>query len=385
MQKEQFLSVWKKYLNGEASEGELRDMLAFMRTGEADEWLEEQGATPMEIPEVSLVSSDWERIWADINRQTLEEQKAPVRRFRGVVRWAAAAAFVGILATGALVWMNSGKEDQSMAIQTVSDLPPGKEGAVLTLADGSTVVLDSIGNGVVGSQQGVEAVLRDGQLAYQGSAKSNEVIYNKVSTPRGRQFRLTLPDGSRVWLNAASSLRYPVAFTGTKREVEVEGEAYFEIMKDVARPFLVRGGGKNIRVLGTSFNVNVYGDEPVYRTTLLSGSIRVEAEGKAVVLLPGQQAVTEKGALTVQAGSDAAVAWKDNVFNFHHQKLPSVMRQIARWYDVEIVYEGEIPDVEFWGKIGRDMNLSQIMTFLEKSDVHCRLEKGNKLVIGTGK
>ncbi|WEK34245.1 MAG: FecR domain-containing protein [Candidatus Pseudobacter hemicellulosilyticus] len=392
MEKERFLVYWQSYLAGTATPAEVQELLAFIRTPAADLFLEEyfQTSGVAGFRAADLAEADWQLNWAGINASISQQQEVakalPTRRFPAMLRWAAAAALAGIIATAFFFYPTGTKKKMASAeLAQAPDIPPGKEGAVLTLADGSQLVLDSLKSGVIGAQQNVAISLADGQLTYQqkepAASNSPAAIYNTISTPRGRQFRLLLPDGSRVWLNASSSIRYPVQFTGPKRKVEITGEAYFEIAANSARPFEVVGEGQQVEVLGTSFNINLYSDEPVKKTTLVSGAVKVSAGESAVLLKPGQEAVSAGTSLQLQQASGGATDWKDNIFNFHHASLPEVMRQLERWYDIEVSYPDGIPAIEFWGKTGRDMNLSQMISFLERSDVHCRLEPGNKLVV----
>ena len=213
--------------------------------------------------------------------------------------------------------------------------------------------------------------------------------YNVLSTPRGGQYRLVLPDGSQVWLNAASSIRYPTAFTGTERKVEVSGEVYFEVTKNAAMPFRVvvnRRKGEpdpmEIEVLGTQFNVNAYTDEDVIRTTLLEGAVKVKKGVKGGILQPGQQAqCKEDGEMrwVPDADVEKVVAWKNGVFEFRDENLQAVMRQISRWYDVEVVYEGAIPTDGFTGRFSRNTSLSGVLSILRLSDIRLTVE--NKKII----
>jgi transmembrane sensor len=285
-------------------------------------------------------------------------------------------------------------------IATITDIAPGSQGAVLTLADGRKVVLDSLGNGTISLQTGAEVRLKDGRLVYDPVAATEEqMVYNSISTPKGRQFQLILPDGTKVWLNAASSLKYPTHFSGNERKVEIKGEAYFEVAKDPHKPFIVGlpsiggGGGGQVQVLGTHFNINAYDDEDAIKTTLLEGKVRVvnEAGSKKnepgstkneVILKPGEQAVLTADSRFTIAGADVekVMAWKNGVFNFEDATLQEVMHQLERWYDIEVVYETGIPKLEFVGKMGRDLSLNNVLRGLEISKVHCRLE-GRKLIV----
>lgn len=293
-------------------------------------------------------------------------------------RYAAAAAVMVIVAgTG---WLLRQKTAAPPAV-VVQEIPPGRSGAVLTLADGRQVTLDSAGNGVVAREGGVDIKLNNQQLVYSGRKEAGAAVgMNLLSTPRSRQFQLLLPDGTRVWLNAASSIRYPAVFTGKERKVEITGEAYLEVAENASHPFVVTAGAMQLQVLGTAFNVNAYADEPVVAATLVSGSVRVVKQQAApgvlpVMVKPGQQAVV---AYNVSLRSDvdisAVTAWKNGQFNFEQAGVQEVMRQIARWYDVEVRYEGVPPQREFHGGVGRDFTLQQVLTALRKTGVRCRLE-----------
>jgi len=204
-----------------------------------------------------------------------------------------------------------------------------------------------------------------------------------------------LPDGTKVWLNAASSITYPTAFTGKERRVTMTGEIYLEVTKDRSKPFHVQfthGSGRvyDVEVLGTHFNVNAYGDEPLASTTLLEGKVKIGGNGESVMLKPGEQAIvlaspltTDHSPLTIHHSPDIdqIMAWKNGAFNFNDKKLVEVMRQLSRWYDVEVIYENSIPDKTFYGEMGRNLNLSQCLTILEKMQVHFRIEAGRKLVV----
>lgn len=306
----------------------------------------------------------------------------PVRRMR---YWSWAAAVALLVAAAGVYRLTDQRAAQQAGTQQQTakhDVPPGKQGAVLTLADGSTVMLDSMGNGVVASQGGTNVVLDEGQLAYDpGDNGAADNAFNTISTPRGRQFRIVLPDGTKVWLNAASSIRYPVAFTGNTREVNITGEAYFEVAADASKPFSVFFSEKSVvEVLGTAFNINAYADEPVAKTTLLRGSIRVN---RRQVLQPGEQAkIDDQNDMTVNSEADAenAIAWKNGLFVMSSTDLPALFRQISRWYDVEIIMKGQLPNRSFGGTIGRNVGLADIIEALNIYGVNCRLEN-NQLIV----
>ena len=304
---------------------------------------------------------------------------APVRRMR---YWGWAAAIGLLLLAGGIYQLTERRGGNAPANAQQNVAMPGRQEAVLTLADGSTVLLDSTHNGVVASQSGTNVVLDNGQVTYapEGTTAASG-SYNTIATPRGQQFRIVLPDGTKVWLNAASSLRYPVAFTGDARAVQITGEAYFEVTADASKPFLVNFGKKGVvEVLGTAFNINAYPDEPTIKTTLLSGSIRVNRQQ---VLQPGEEAsINDENGLSVERSTDAndAIAWKNGIFLMRSTDLPALFRQISRWYDIEVELRGKLPDRSFGGTIGRSVNLSDMMEALKIYGVNCKLENG-KLVV----
>ncbi len=320
---------------------------------------------------------DNETVW----NKTLAHRKPA--RTRRMYRWAAAAAIAVIAAAGAYLLLPERQSVQPIVAQTITDVAPGGSKAVLILADGSQVTLDSAGNQVI--QQGSTAIRQQaGQLRYDAADDASAVSYNTLKTPRGGQFRIMLPDGTGVWLNAESAIRFPTAFRGKERLVEISGEAYFEVAKNAAMPFRVNVAGRAaIEVLGTDFNINAYGDEEGIQATLLSGAVKVSKNGRSAVLKPGQQARVTTG-ISVVDGVDVekVMAWKNGVFNFKDAKLKEVMKQLSRWYDIEVEYRGDVPNTEFWGKMGRNLTLLQVLNGLEASGIHFRLENnGKKLVV----
>lgn len=321
---------------------------------------------------------------------TATQSKSRLRILKPVwLRYAAAAAI--LLGIGIYFRLQHKPADRPVALQPVpatKEIMPGKGGAILTLADGRTVVLDSLGNGLVATQNGAHVLLENGQLVYDENGQpATEAVYNTMTTPKGRQFQLVLPDGTKAWLNAASSLRYPTFFAGKERRVEVTGEVYFEVAKNTRMPFRVKVNEETeIEVLGTHFNVNSYKDEASINTTLLEGSVRISSRGNNAVLKPGQQAqvghVATSQPIRVlnNANVEKVMAWKNGVFDFQDASLEEVMRQLERWYDIDVVYEKDIPKLEFIGKMGRDLTLANVLRGLEVSKVHFRIE-GRKLTV----
>lgn len=285
--------------------------------------------------------------------------------------WLPYAAAVVVLIGAAFVYFsNSGNiplvppdQKQSAEIDTQNDVLPGANKAVLTLSNGKTIELADEGRQVI--QDGETAIQNtNGALEY---AKSDLVALNTMSTPRGGQYKLKLADGTLVWLNASSSITYPTAFPGNARVVSITGEAYFEVAKDPSKPFTVKTYKDEITVKGTSFNVNSYTDEPGIKTSLLEGLVEINH----TYLHPGN-AYTDGKIVAADLGKE--LAWKNGVFNFHHVKLTDAMRQIARWYDVEIQYDKRVEDIELGGEIGRNLTLKQLLNGLEDKDLHFRLE-----------
>lgn len=386
MDAKQAISLLQRYQEGKATPEEIQLI---------EQWyqeLEEQGEWRWEEGEQQTLEASME---ARLLQQTRPTPRVrPLRSFK----WAAAAAAIILLLGGAGSWLLLHHRPASSAIATQpgkasSDIAPGRNGAVLTLAGGQKVVLDNSAKGQIGNQGNTVVLNTNGRLTYAASTRkpstggSPETLYNTLTTPRGGQYQLVLPDGSKVWLNAASSLKYPTAFTGKERSVELSGEAYFEVAKNSSQPFLVKVGGIQVDVLGTSFNINSYRDEASINTTLLEGSVRVQHGSYKTLLHPGQQAqvtTTSDASAAIEvihdADLDKVMAWKNGFFNFQDASLEEVMRQLQRWYDIEIVYEKDIPKLEFIGKMGRDLTLSKVLTGLEMSKVHFRLE-GRRLIV----
>ena len=298
----------------------------------------------------------------------------------------AAAAILLFFVAGYYLLNNTKNTKKQLPIAQApvkKDIPAGRQGAILTLSNGQRIMLDSAGNGELTQDAGVRVIRKGGELSYGGN--TDEILYNQVVTPKGRKWQLTLSDGTRVWLNAASSVRYPISFVGKERIVDVSGETYFEVAPDKNRPFRINIAGKGkIQVLGTHLNVNAYDDEDAIRTTLLEGSIKVIRGGSSSLLSRGQQAVIVNGTddikVITDANIDEVMAWRNGRFIFSDMDLKTIMRQLTRWYDVDVVYEGKIPEIRVGGIIHNDVYLSTVMEFLGENGVHYRIE-GKKITI----
>jgi ferric-dicitrate binding protein FerR (iron transport regulator) len=312
-----------------------------------------------------------------------------IKRHFPIWRVAAAAAILLVLGTSYfLLYKRPGMHPiaQKTPLPVLkTDVAPGGNKALLTLSDGSTISLEDANNGTLAQQGNARVVkLSNGELVYRASGKAaREVLYNTVSTPRGGQFRLTLPDGTQVWLNASSSITYPTAFIGRDRKVEMKGEAYFEVARRPDQPFKVQVKGMEVYEIGTHFSINAYEDESEARTTLLEGAVKITKGASSLLLRPGQQASCgpeDLVRLVKDADVDEAVAWKEGLFSFDGADLPSIMRQLARWYDLDVNYEGGVPKRHFTGKVFRNLPLSEVLKVLELSHVHFRIE-GKRLTV----
>jgi ferric-dicitrate binding protein FerR (iron transport regulator) len=399
MGKDRIIYLLKQYANDKASREEVVEMFEWMRLAGseevlksmiAEEWLEEGDALPGK--------RDWEKIWAVVRAGTVEGRRS---RVFSIVRAGVAAALVLMLGGGVLYWV-TGKRRAAVPAPVASvhyknDIAPGGNKAMLTLANGSTIVLDSAQDGTLAQQGSTKIVKLDGgALAYRAAAGSNgqtteQTGFNTIATPRGGQYRIILPDGSKVWLNAASSLRFPAAFTGSERTVELTGEAYFEITKNAEKPFHVKvpsgvtaGESMDVEVLGTSFNVMAYTNEEKIHTTLLEGKVKVRQGATAENLSPGRQAIVDQNTLGMEvadANIEQAVAWKDGLFRFKETDIRELMRQVERWYDVDVVYRTDRGDQDFTGVVSRNKNVSTLLQMLELTGtVHFKIE-GKRIIV----
>jgi ferric-dicitrate binding protein FerR (iron transport regulator) len=342
-----------------------------------------------------------EKTWKDLSARKEWKRVAPFPH-----RYTVAAVFTLCLLSAGL-WFLERHPAEKIAAPLVApvvahDAVPGRNKAMLTLADGKIIALDEAKNGKLAEAEGINIrKTADGQIVYEvAPARADQVSnsdaplkYNEISTPRGGQYRVTMPDGTNVWLNAASSVKYPVKFLQNVRRVELTGEGYFEVSKvhsarGIRIPFVVDTPTESVEVLGTRFNINAYEDEAVVKTTLLEGSVRVSIkEGEdqsadgSLLLVPDQQSVLTGDKLILhKVNAEEIMAWKDGYFSFDHADVKTIMRQLARWYDLEVVYEGEVSPNTYSGKVYRNMNLSKVLEVLSFSQVNFRIE-GKKIMI----
>lgn len=333
-----------------------------------------------------------ERMRTRLMRELQEPGVVSIRpRYRSWMRVTAATLLllVGLGLGIRMIWFSPAEVTDSAPVTRTDDRPlaPGSDRAWLRLGDGSVVYLDSTAPGMLANQAGMRLEKKaDGSIVYQTGTPSagptGTTVFNEIRTPRGGQYQVILSDGTHVWLNAETTLRFPVAFRGEDRKVELSGEAYFEVARDEHRPFRVMTGASLVQVFGTHFNVNAYSDEASVRTTLLEGQVGVGpaafGSGEALrMLTPGQQAaVKPDGTVKVddRADTEEAIAWKNGRFHFNSADIRAIMRQIARWYDAEVIFEGD-PDLHFTGQITRRDEVSRVLQMMEMTgEVRFRVE-----------
>lgn len=384
-----------KLLTSDCTEAEKQELFQLIETVNDEPQLQDvlEGAWMRYNQPSHVVSEDRS---ATILKNILNEnQVLPLRRKRKLWPYMAAAASVVVLIGLAVyrLWLPATKPvEPNMAAITNDVKAPDKSKATLTLAGGQQILLDQVQSGTLATENGSRVVMeKDGQLVYEKTGAANSgTTYNILNNPRGsRVVTLTLPDGTRVWVNAGTSLTYPTAFAANERKVVLTGEAYFEVSKNPGKPFRVQfvsaGREGSVEVLGTHFNINTYDDEPAIKTTLLEGSVNVKSAFGNIVLKPGEQSsISQSSHTSHPIPVETVVAWKDGLFDYKRSDITEVLRDAARWYDIEIVYEGKKPADTFTGGIDRTATLTELLTILQMTGVHFKLE-GRKLIVLNGK
>jgi transmembrane sensor len=374
-------SLLQRYLAGNCTEGE-QQML--------ESWYAELAAEfPWEVP-ADKATAIHDRMLSRIKTELggeLEKgeqggkgegaERAPVRRLPWR-RYVGVAAAVLVLAGGGWLWRSRHHVTSVNDYSPITiEANPGGNRAMLTLGNGRVVTLDSAGNGMLAMQGNSKIMKQGGELDYHADggkeAGESATVFNTLTTPRGGQYKLVLPDGTQVWLDAASSITYPIAFGGKRRKVSITGQAYFEVVHDAAHPFEVDVEGQAVRDVGTSFNINAYSDEPAMKVTLASGAVAV---GEIMLKQPAQQAEYKNGQLQLGPDADlaAVLAWKNGRFYLTSADIATVMRQISRWYDIDVVFEKGIPGGHITGEVPRNTMLSTTLQVLQTSGVHFRTE-----------
>lgn len=385
----------KKYREGTLTEEE---------TALLESWYLDMAKSRNDVLNTDGLEENLDRVWESVSAN-VSATKPKQGRVKPLLRWISVAASIAVLCTiGVKLYKEKTVEPKVEKIAVAKDALPGDNRAKLTLANGKSIMLHEVGNGRLAHEGQTDIIkTKQGEIIYQSESKASKspelVSYNTVSTPKAGQYQVKLPDGTWVWLNAASSIRFPTAFNEEERVVEIVGEAYFEVAKVLRKskrvPFKVKAGNQVVEVLGTRFNVNSYADEGIIKTTLLEGSIKLKVAGeedRGVLLKPGQQARLVRNAAkrsvvhvhpfeVKQVDTKSVVAWKDGYFRFDNVGLPELMRQLSRWYDMDVVYEGDVKEYEFVGQIERNTNLAKVLQILELGDVRFRIE--NKKIIVT--
>lgn len=386
--------LFRKYLDNQCSPEELRTLFTYFDHPENEIKLRELVFDTLQDSYTENDDLHWqpatEKIFVSLKSQLHPGEKKVIPIYKRTWIQIAAAVVLAIGIFSIYTYFNNSETNKPVLTENKpSDSPvvSGGNKAFLTLADGSIVDLTTLSGEIVASQGNINIKkVADGQLLYLISKeKSAKTLYNNIETPKGGQYQVTLSDGTRVWLNAASTINFPVAFTGTEREVSLTGEAYFEVAENKSMPFKVKTGTTEIEVLGTHFNVNAYTDEPTVKTTLLEGKVKVTGlvMNDSRTINPGEQAqINAKGQMNVvkESGAEDVIAWKNGNFNFNNADLETTLRQIARWYDVEIVFEGTVSKKKFNGEMQRNLSITQVLRLLETNNIFCRLE-GRKLIV----
>lgn len=399
MHKERLLHLLERYFQKTISveeQDELNEMMTDLEvTLPLEDWMKEKWHAYRAGETIPLEDADRYfsniMVTGDADASAVKEIKPRNRISLLNYYWARIAAVLLIVIAGYILYLVSGKEKEPEHSENlVVDLPrqdvePGGNFATLTLADGSKVVLDSMSDGLIASQGNARVIkLEDGALKYESGKTVGKIVYNTMSTPVGGTYQLMLPDGTGVWLNASSSITYPTAFAGNERKVSITGEVYFEVTKNTAMPFKVNAGEQVIEVLGTHFNVNAYGDEHTVNTTLAEGKVKVINNNNAVMLKPGQQVQKDKAGnlkLVYNPDLDEILAWKDGVFRFNGTSIETIMRQVGRWYDVNVIYKDKISE-QFVAEIPRNVNVSKLLELLELTK-QVRFTINNKVITVT--
>jgi hypothetical protein len=396
MQPEQIKAFLSKYEVGTHSEAEHQAFTEWLKTAPIEQV--EEIAEAYKIIAVNKKTSSMEnselvsKMEAALDQYDLGGQQ---RKFipgkivfmRQLKRVAAAIIIIGIGTGVYFTFFN--KPNRQVAsgnelVETKEVKPPSSTKAFITLSDGRRVYIDSAANGTIATDGNVNvSKLSDGQIAY-NSTNEAKVMINTLTVPKGsKPMKLLLADGTEMWLDAATTVSYPNIFIGKERKVElITGQVYFEVAHNAAKPFKVKKGDSEVEVLGTHFNMNAFDDEAAMKVTLLEGLVKTSmVNGEWSILKPGDQAQLSKNIKVVKGiDVDAVMAWKNGLFNFNNSDLEMVMRQLARWYDVEVMYQGSIPKRSFGGEMQRDLNLSDVLKILEKNNVRFKIE-GKRLIV----
>lgn len=370
--------LFRKYRDGKINSKERDFVEAY------DKWFDNKAGFYEHMPveeQQTLTAEMLERAHEQMNYKLA----IPIDHY--TIRKLSAVAAVLLLFAGIWIWKQYGTGKKSVLLTQAerfkNDVAPGYNGAILTLSDGRKIMLDSTDNTTSIYDDKARIVKQRGSISYNGQAGAGQ--YNRITTPAGRQWRLVLPDGTKVWLNAMSSIRYPLVFNGMRREVEISGEVYLEVKHNRNQPFLVKAGGQLIEDIGTAFDVSAYNDETDVKTTLVEGSVRIAVmgTGESLLLHPGQQASSDgqgRAGVTDNVDLENVLAWKNGITAFKDADIHAIMRQVARWYNIKVVYDGKISNRLFTGEVMRNANLSDLLKILEESNIRFKIN-GNTITV----
>ena len=385
---ERFSHLFTRYADKQCTPAEKEELFTLIRNGQFDHLLEQLVAERWIKPVPA-----WERVNDEQQGDAVFQailDKVKTKRIFPFRKVAIAAALVLLIGAGGYIGWNTLFRNDTTSEQAVvtPDIPAGGNKATLTLADGKTILLDSVNNGTLASQGDAKIIkLEDGQLKYDFASSTTDrprsTGYNTITTPRGGQYQVVLPDGTKVWLNAASSIHFPIAFDGNTRVVGITGEAYLEVAENKKLPFEVKVKDMTVTVLGTHFNIMAYDDEEAIKTTLVQGAVQVSQGNQARLLKPGQRALLSKqGTLSVEpAAVEMDIAWKNGLIQYNAASIQLIMRQVSRWYDVDIEYEGNLADKDFAFSIPRGANLRQLLKMLEMTGAVEFSVEGKKIIV----
>lgn len=389
--KERIADLYTRYRGKRLSKEELEEFLMLLNDSATRKEIElladAEWSTLIEHRQANI---DWEFMYTSITSSHIARRGHRMRTL--ITRMAVAAAVITIIVSGYFLTVpHSDKNNDKTAIITlknievIQDVLPANNVVVLTLANGEKIIVDNIHNGQHIANDQALPIKEGTSLNYEMPAASatSEITWHTVATPKGKQFRLVLSDGSIVWMNAASSVRYPVAFAGPDRRIEVTGEVYLDVHKDPDHPFIASVGDVDIQVLGTSFNIKAYHDEDGVTTTLVEGKVNLRKGERSLVMSPNQQVmVPASGPFTMRNGIDTDIitAWKQGIFYFDKADINTILREISRWYDVEVNIEGSLPQKKYWVIINRSSSLSSVLTALKATDLKFKIDNKRLLV-----
>ncbi|HMG09322.1 MAG TPA: FecR domain-containing protein [Mucilaginibacter sp.] len=332
-------------------------------------------------------SFDNDKAWEKLQQRL--DTKEVKKRFNYLPLLKYAAIVVLVSAASILLYRQYSKQAKKTANQSIAhqQIRPGSNHAILVLGNGQKLTLTKYSNLSLKENDGTAVSNQNDVLAYknnkQQSAEDQKLVYNTIMVPRGGEYQLILSDGSKIWMNSASTLRYPVTFSGNERRVYLTGEAYFEVAKNARMPFVVKTDKTEVQVLGTHFNVKAYDDENSCKTTLLEGAVRVQSQTAVNVIKPGQQAITDdlgQQKVTNDISIDEEIAWKNGLFVFKNADIKGIMQQASRWYDFDVVYEGKIPEIQFSGQMSRKVDFYGFINILKYAGLNFNVN-GKKVII----